>query len=99
MRTEMINAGWKIWEIGADKIQIDVIQRAGASRGAKQDFSARIFAPSGDAGAEKQNLREGLPRGRDLVIAQRTGCRNRSQGRYPGTGEMRGQSDRLQLGA
>ena len=46
----MINSRCQIWQIAAGEIQIDMIQRAGTGRRAKEDLASRIASTFGDAG-------------------------------------------------
>ena len=46
-RSEVIDASLKIDEIAADQVQLDLIERSGASGGAKIDLSAWIFSAVG----------------------------------------------------
>src|SRR5262247_2569091 len=48
--SEVINPRLQFRQIATDKVQIDMIERTGAGRGAKEDLASRIASTFGDAG-------------------------------------------------
>src|SRR5271157_5287200 len=55
-RGEVIDASLKIGEVAANQVELDLVERSRASRGAKIDFAARIFSLPGDACGKVQEL-------------------------------------------
>src|SRR5262249_24225336 len=47
---EVIYPRLQFWQIATNKVQIDMIERTGAGRGAKEDLASRIASTFGDAG-------------------------------------------------
>ena len=77
---ELIDAGRQVFEVGADHVDLDVVERAGARRSAEQDLAARIAPSLGDAD-RRQQTRQLIP-ARDPVAADvRSRVRQRGQRR------------------
>ena len=65
LRLELIDAGRQVFQVGADHVDLDVVERAGARRTAEQHLAARMAPPLGDAD-RRQQARQLIP-GRNSV--------------------------------
>ena len=57
VRPEVIETSRQPGEVAADEVEFDVIEGAGAGRGAKVDIPALALAVAGDPRAEMEDLR------------------------------------------
>ena len=80
LRLELIDAGRQVFEVGADHVDLDVVERAGARRTAEQHLAARMAPPLGDAD-RRQKVRKLIPARDPVAAGVRSRFRQRGQRR------------------
>jgi hypothetical protein len=58
VRPEVVDTGVEVGERPAHDVDVDVVERAGASGGAKEDLAARILPVAQQTGGEEEEARE-----------------------------------------